>query len=293
MENVAENDPNSIVARHKAYVRLVDLLEQSLKNGMSKEQMNKILHTFESDFLGVGITESKPFMQCVKAYQDLSQLIKSWPKENAEYDGVIDAVEHMQERLLKDLKVLKTIAFSDDDGKYAVSHFLECGYVDYFTYPFIIRCPDFFDKRIAESIEKKSFSPAIAFALYAKLFDSKYWKYETPDVVVLSGNNFSGHILLLAPPGCCCNMDVYTFYANKNGGIEKIYRKDDLNSPDGNGFGIHNIRDYYYKWNPDKGIITFLYQTLDGDDEKDFKFIPEKKQWILHESRKVPYPYGK
>ncbi|GHT93626.1 hypothetical protein FACS1894122_09110 [Alphaproteobacteria bacterium] len=287
MENVAENDPNSIVARHKAYVRLIELLEQSAKNGMSKEQMNKILHTFESDFLGVGITESKPFMQCVKAYQDLSQLIKSWPKENAEYEGVVNAVERMQEQLLKDLKVLKTIAFSDDDGKYAVSDFLQCVYVDYFSQIFSYH-PDFFDKRIAESIRKEAFSPAIAFALYAKLFDSKSWKYETPEVIVLSGNNFSGHILLVAPPGCCCNLDVYTFYVNKNGSIEKIYRKDYGNSPDGNCFGIHDVRKYYYKWNPNKGTITFLFQSLDDDDEKDFKFIPEKKQWILHESRKVP-----
>ncbi|GHU17803.1 hypothetical protein FACS189472_05220 [Alphaproteobacteria bacterium] len=301
MENVAENDPNSIVARHKAYVRLIELLEQSAKNGMSKEQMDKILDVYESElFYGVCFTGPKQFMACVKAYQDLSQLVKSWPKENAEYKNVVEDFEWMQEKLLGTLKMLKTIAFSDNNGKYVVSDFLEYTYANYFTYLFI-RCPDFFNKRIAESIRKGAFSPAIAFALYAKLFDSKSRHYEVPDVAVLSGNNFSGHILLVVPPGCCNNLYVDTFYANKNGIIEKVCIRESDSSymVSENCFSTDYGADYkfFYTWNPNNETITFRKidqsqtKTEGLDCEKDFKFIPEKKQWILHESRKVPYPY--
>ncbi|GHT96450.1 hypothetical protein FACS1894122_14820 [Alphaproteobacteria bacterium] len=135
VENTAEKDPHSIVAYQKAYVHLIELLEQSAKNGMSKEQMDKILDVYESElFYGVCFTEPKQFMACIRAYQDFSQLAKSWPKENAEYKNVVEDFEWMQEQLLKDLKVLKTIAFSDNDGKYVISDFLEYTYANYFTY---------------------------------------------------------------------------------------------------------------------------------------------------------------
>ncbi|GHU17400.1 hypothetical protein FACS189472_04230 [Alphaproteobacteria bacterium] len=323
MEDTAKKDPHSIAAYHKAYVNLIDLLEKSAKNGMSKEQMDKILDVYEHElFYGIGFTIGPhKFMTCIRAYQDLSQLVKSWPKENEEYKGVLESYGYSQEwllRLLRELRVLKISnvlkigAFDDEDNRCAISDLLEYAYDKCLTNLFSYT--DFFDKRIAESIEKNSFSPAIAKALYVKLLDMRLIteadRHAIPDVKVLSGNKFPGHILLV-PREFDAWMDVYTLYVNKDGSIEKIcikegdspYFADESRVPmvKGNCFSVDYGADYkfFYKWDSNNGILTFLDHKMvqnhedikDVFYEKDFKFILEKKQWILHESRKVPYPY--
>ncbi|GHU18821.1 hypothetical protein FACS189472_07700 [Alphaproteobacteria bacterium] len=309
MENAAEKD-QYYVEDQKAYVHLIELLEQSSENGMSKKHMDKILATCEYELFGDrgffgdhGSLEPERFMQCIRAYQDLSQIVKGWPNCVRGHFG------WREQRLLEELRLLKTCAFGSGGYKGQGCNLLSYAYAEFFT-SFFSLYSDFLDKRIAESIEKKSFSPAIAMALYAKLFDSKSFQYAVPDVEVLSGNNFSGRILLIVPPGCCRRRYVHTFYVNKNGGIEEIcigesdrhkmingnkfsadlwgkyyYKWDTTKTVMGNSFAIDCCDKYYYKWDPNKWTITFWYQ----DDEKVFKFIPGKKQWILHESRKVPF----
>ncbi|GHT91965.1 hypothetical protein FACS1894122_05160 [Alphaproteobacteria bacterium] len=145
-------------------------------------------------------------------------------------------------------------------------------------------CFFFFNKRIYESIEKKAFSPAIVFALYAKSFDAKLiseaGRYDIPDIKVLSGDNFSGHILL-ASCQFDCYMDVYILYANKDRSIEKICIRecDHSEMVKGNRFSVDYGKPSFYKWDSDKKTLTFFDHEL-VQNREDIKTCTTKK--ILH-----------
>jgi hypothetical protein len=273
------------------YIHIIELIETASKNGeMSDELMREIFSMYDEKLLSnSGPNTQNPFMECVEVHQDLLRIMKKAPEK------VVQNFRYLQEDFLRELRILKECKITNGirDGL-TVSHMLEGSYLKFLLFYFS-RNKDFHEKCIASTIQKSSFSPAIAAALHLKMFGTSHQRLiEAPKVRFLRKN--PGKILQLWLTGCCGTVYMEFLYVDERGKIHQTsfpqQCKNQCVIPDESSESEIAILSAegskFCGWDKDKGIIEFSTRCRSENGTGGivyFKFDSKNMRWIEVEDK--------
>jgi hypothetical protein len=202
----------------KFYLRLIEMIETASKNNeISDQLMQEIFSVYDEKLLtNSGPNSLNPFMECVKVHQDLLRIMKKFPK------NVVENFQCLQNDFLNELQMLKTCKVVNVDRDcLTASRILEGAYIKFLLFHFS-KNKDFYEKCIADAIQKHSFSRAIAAALQLKIFGTSPQRLiEAPKINVLRRNPGPGKILEFWLTGCCGTVHMEFLYVDEHGKIHK------------------------------------------------------------------------
>jgi hypothetical protein len=286
-----QHEENAII--QKAYTKLITLLEQGSRAGISPKLMQNIISVYDDELLSDrGPNDCTLFRECLKIHQDVLKIMKKAP-------GLMP--KWVQDDFCRELHMLKTctiIGKSPSWDRVTATQLIEALYLKLLLFQFV-QNKDFYDKYLAEAIATDFFTPAAAVTLYMKVFGiSPQRLIEAPQVYVVRSQNIPGKILLVAPTSD--KISLKTCYVDPaSGQISKIpFPKDCkrkfvevLNSGE---VAFFLTQDEFYSWDADNCILSLRGENgwLRTKERiagvASFQFDRKNMRWVSVESKAEP-----